>query len=1405
MLDSKKRLFSLIVIALLTLGVGACSGEYNPSADSGTDQPTGGDGGNDGGDGGNDGGSGIIDPTTGTWENKDEDGDGVLDEDDDFPFDSTKSQFVTIIEEESNNLISEANEVGQILPIRIKGSLSSAGDTDTFSIRFPREIVEANSSISFVVKATGVNFAPTINLFDKEGNVQDTFKPSYFKQSGVLKSLLLFYPKSQNELFLSVSSSYQEGAQDYTIDAFVDSDRDGLSDMTEYAIGTNVNAVDSDNDSIIDSIELYVLDIDGSLMVDLDMDNKSNAMDDDSDGDGLLDKDEGGDDLDGDTYGNFVDLDSDGNDLADVVEAENVQQPTDSDYDGVPDYKDLDDDNDTVRDLFDMSRLQQAARENNSSGYIIKHVSTQLSEAYNLSNQGLRGKHLAIRGGLTSNKEYVGILEFGDETINVRVMSDSDNEIEIHIPRGRQIQSGNAIAFISLYDAAENRLSNRFQFDLIDPQVPIVTGTDKDAYEVGEIITVNGWNFTNSSELLISNTAITISELVSSYEAKFKLPNYVSSQSFSIRNGWGVGNSFKTKIFNKVDVELQIPQGLSITEDAIYYVNAAGDYERFYSSVVNRVAIPPLNPQVALFLKSGNEYFDFFTTPILSNELVTISLDSTLWTWVRGSISEISLAEMIASPAYEELYQSIYSELEENPYYFNFDNDNDLANFYSLIGQFVDSYNRGRLALEALSKVNHAGNKVQIVPEEPDNPRELQATIRPEEVDDIKVTELSRFFTGSGFFDFTWFYDDSAYGYTNLNNDTQLYLSAGVIKRLPDGELADDYATSNDSGGKSKKYDHITNLGDSKIISPAYFSLMGFELLDTDVALRVCKFDDCRVEVLTPGFESEGNIVLNDLQARVVRDLRIRTILERAVWGPLKAVLEFTGIADKRAIKKVKLSYLYSVLEAYYPDVINAIATVEQQGGSSSNYDAIGDTVKGMLGKEVKNLLKGEFGPLTKVILAATLDESLMNVDSITDVNLYKELVEEVIVSRLELAIVIVAAKQAAQKAVPILGQAELIYDIAKLTDGIAQGAGTIVDLTTVKTKIDFDIAWGIEIKRMSPAVVEPTGSDIEITIEGVGYCIEEGGWFSSDEIPQFSFSDFEDTSYAIESVDIQEDDISDDCREIKVKIPGAWAEDFYQQGRKKVRVDVSHRDDSASSAGTNNPNKEPSKPPYITFGEGVAIGNVNPDPSSIGQVVEVSAIGFSPVISENSFYLTSKNGGFIEIPVMEFSSDGVAKIKIPVNAISGELILEVNNVRSEPYDITIIDSRVLVRFGDNGNLEDDQFTISYQGTEVSRTTAGQRKKDVYLSLSPGRHSIVVKGVYAPDLLATYYFCSSENSEIVRGESIGRITTDEESNESGLFENRIEINVLSSNSSEINTCEGQPSNSQVKSNIMLGD
>ncbi len=138
----------------------------------------------------------------------------------------------------------------------------------------------------------------------------------------------------------------------------LDNDCDGVLDVDELLVGTSAATCDTDGDNISDGDEVYYLLL---FAPDVDGDGTVDALDTDSDNDGISDFDESGCEntcsvpanSDGDDQANYRDSDSDDDGTPDSVEAgddDPTTPPRDSDHDGTPDFIDSDSDNDGTPD-----------------------------------------------------------------------------------------------------------------------------------------------------------------------------------------------------------------------------------------------------------------------------------------------------------------------------------------------------------------------------------------------------------------------------------------------------------------------------------------------------------------------------------------------------------------------------------------------------------------------------------------------------------------------------------------------------------------------------------------------------------------------------------------------------------------------------------------------------------------------------------------------------------------------------------------------------------------------------------------------------------------------------------------------------------------------------------------------
>ncbi len=134
----------------------------------------------------------------------------------------------------------------------------------------------------------------------------------------------------------------------------LDSDGDGIVDSAEDTSMPEASGIDSDSDGIDDIYDVSTgggVDVDGNGFIDSleptdsDSDGTPDFLDNDSDGDGILDIVEGSDDTDTDSLPNYLDLDSDADGINDSIEG-----ATDDDADTKPNFIDTDSDDDGIDD-----------------------------------------------------------------------------------------------------------------------------------------------------------------------------------------------------------------------------------------------------------------------------------------------------------------------------------------------------------------------------------------------------------------------------------------------------------------------------------------------------------------------------------------------------------------------------------------------------------------------------------------------------------------------------------------------------------------------------------------------------------------------------------------------------------------------------------------------------------------------------------------------------------------------------------------------------------------------------------------------------------------------------------------------------------------------------------------------
>ena len=565
----------------------------------------------------------TIQPTThvGTWQNKDEDGDGVVDELDAYPFDASKSEYEFVKEEEFNNNNDVATVAPEKLPFKLSGRIQQASDQDYYKIKLKKDV-----SVTVLLSSSSNEFDPGMAVMDSSVVAIQSWAPN-FTAVGRYKRAIQVKPTESGTYYIVINDKEFRGKQsyDYQLHVFVDEDVDAIDDSIEPAFGLQGYTQDTDGDGIYDGTEFYVFATDSQFALDFDNDGIPNWLDDDSDNDGIKDVLEGALDLDNDGSGNFVDLDSDANTINDSEDAGNLQRPLNHDKDEFANFIDLDDDNDLILDINDPEPLNPA-----SNGAYGSDNYLEISNIYYLLNgsQEIEGvilaneKHRVYGENLSS-----GFLNFNIKgspaPVNLAVNANSKDYIDFVMPRNATSIS---------YSAANIRTSpTAISFNT--KYSPIIANQDVIESSAGAKVTLTGKHFSNDTVVYLNKVELTPSSIAPT-SLSFTVPANAESGKVYLKNSYGKSNSSKIALFSKTT--LTIANSLSFGDTKI----AASTFISFVEKTVdfnNNVAVVPVssNNYTTISLYFGDDQKYYFDALYLGQEDLLITPDflavSTAW------------------------------------------------------------------------------------------------------------------------------------------------------------------------------------------------------------------------------------------------------------------------------------------------------------------------------------------------------------------------------------------------------------------------------------------------------------------------------------------------------------------------------------------------------------------------------------------------------------------------------------------------------------------------------------------------------------------------------------------------------------------------------------------------------
>ncbi len=507
----------------------------------------------------------------GTWENKDEDRDGVPDELDDYPFDKDKSSYEVVVEEEFNNNLAVANLVESIVPFRVHGAIQQKLDMDLFKFNST-----GRKAVTVVLKSENSEFEPYVTIFNNSGESL-TPVPTNYTPVGIVRSAVTFTLTTDGTYYLVINDKQRRGAPGYTyqVHIFEDKDVDGLDDSLEPAFGLSNIVIDTDNDKIFDANEFYAYDYSNIYSHDVDKDGIPNWLDDDSDGDGILDSVEGVFDLERDGFASFVDLDSDGNGENDDSEVGSTNMmPKDSDNDGLYDFLDVDDDNDGLLDIHDNDPLNalKVAMPGEPGYRNIVYTS------YIYNSEAIHDIHIAEEAHSISGRGLIGtgflVFDMGKEIppLNIPVTSNNSENITFLMPRNAK----------SIYFVADGFRSNRVAVNYSNERIAIINALNEQYFTEGTTIELTGKNFFEDTKVLIDDLIVEPS-INSTSSLTFILPSGLSPEvKISLKTTYGKSNSRVIKVGKNVALTIVEPNSINIDTTKLFAVSYQSPTKKRY-------------------------------------------------------------------------------------------------------------------------------------------------------------------------------------------------------------------------------------------------------------------------------------------------------------------------------------------------------------------------------------------------------------------------------------------------------------------------------------------------------------------------------------------------------------------------------------------------------------------------------------------------------------------------------------------------------------------------------------------------------------------------------------------------------------------------------------------------------
>lgn len=533
---------------------------------------------------------------------------------------------------------------------------------------------------------------------------------------------------------------------------------------------------------------------------------------------------------------------------------------------------------------------------------------------------------------------------------------------------------------------------------------------------------------------------------------------------------------------------------------------------------------------------------------------------------------------------------------------------------------------------------------------------------------------------------------DAYSGVVNIENDTMLFADAKVTNAY-NGAIVRDY---------------VNGYFSSDLLGPQRGIFSGYWATDTEVDL---KYRSVNVVVYTPGLQ--GMKSWSEYYNSPSYKLAIRTFLSQALVPVINAAVG-VKFSDSTTNKVLNILFTYGVF-----DGLEAFWTTPSASGFANG-----------IGKIVQRIVDPRQLLLEKVVQAVAED-----------------LAEEELK---KLAIKLGIKLTPWGSAATVVSVGSTVVDLGKLA----------TDVGSTKGQIFYKVIFPISVESVEPNVLMRDDESKEIKLYGDGLGpITRGSIFGgSVHYPTVEFKDkngksYTDTKPRYETYLIAQGS-TPPRSPLKVTLPAS----YLKNAESPLSVILHHHlvDEDVFSDDLVKVDLDTQL--VITLVDKLTISSINPAKGAWGDNVKITGAGFSGVITDNTVYFTKLNGGGTLAATITNATATELSVIVPKGAGTGNVWATVQRSgktqESNKLSFTLEQQNYLFTFGDNGSANDDTFALYIDGQHLRTMPAPSRIESAELSLTPGRHTVKLHGITAPDAVGTYYISFPQGVSLVSGDSI---------------------------------------------------